>query len=695
MTTLGSRALVTVLTLVACAAPARGAGAQTVNYGVLQDIFGEPVTTSATGTPKLQSDVPVSMEIITADEIRRSGAGSIPDVLRQVTGLDVWTTTTLTSEVAVRGFNQYQSPRLLVLINGRQVYIDGYGVTLWNSLPVELAEIRQIEVVKGPNAALFGFNAVGGVVNIITFNPLYDDVNTATVRVGTQEHRQVSAVATVKPTGSVGVRLSAGGFGGREFDTPYAAPSIEARASDYRRDPYRRSFSADSLVQLADHIQLGLEATHTRMHGSTFAFSGEYGKSDAETSSAKSVLTAQTKFGLVEATAYRNWVDFGFITPDQNLVFGLDTARNTNVLTVLRVQDTLRPSADHTLRFAAEHRNTRFSGDMVSATIERTVTSGSVTWDWQLTDSLTLTNAVRLDWHSFERDGSEQSSWPQVPQPFTNADFEGGEVDVGFNSGVVYKIGDLDTLRLSVGRGLQLPSMLEAGAFLRGRWPNGPMLQLAGNPDLDSTVVTNYEIGWDRKIPALAAGLRSAVYYQTNEHLRYQRIVGVLPTTPPTYFQQFENVASSRAIGAELSLRGRVGERWRWGLGYAYEHIDDDILSGSTLSRGFPRPANATTPQHRVNGSIGYMDGRFEADLFANVTSSYKATYSVEDLNFATPLMLRTVPTQLTLSGRVAYNVTDAVTVAIEGQSVNLADHYESGASAVERRLFLSVTSRF
>ena len=60
----------------------------------------------------------------------------------------------------------------MVLINGRQVYMVDYGRIVWGNLPVQLNEIRQIEVIKGPNSALYGFNAVGGVINIITYDPL-------------------------------------------------------------------------------------------------------------------------------------------------------------------------------------------------------------------------------------------------------------------------------------------------------------------------------------------------------------------------------------------------------------------------------------------------------------------------------------------------------------------------------------------
>ena len=150
------------------------AQAQSMDYGALEQLFGEPVTTSATGSPQRASDVPANMEIITADDIRRSGADNIPDILQFVAGVDVRRYSFSDTEISVRGYNQQSSPRLLVLINGRQVYLDDYGRTAWQTLPVQIDEIRQIEVVKGPNSALFGFNAMGGVINIITFDPLAD-----------------------------------------------------------------------------------------------------------------------------------------------------------------------------------------------------------------------------------------------------------------------------------------------------------------------------------------------------------------------------------------------------------------------------------------------------------------------------------------------------------------------------------------
>ena len=203
----------------------RALQAQSLNYGAAQAIFGEPVTTSVTGSPQRASDVPADIEIVTADDIRRSGAYDIPGVLlRHLVGIDVLQWTNDYADVSVRGYNQAGSARLLVLVDGRQVYADYYGFTPWSTLPVELAAIRQIEVVKGPNSALFGFNAVGGVINIITVNPLYDDVNTASLGVGTQGLAQGSAVQTFKIGDRAGLRIELGGRSDNDFST--AAPEI-------------------------------------------------------------------------------------------------------------------------------------------------------------------------------------------------------------------------------------------------------------------------------------------------------------------------------------------------------------------------------------------------------------------------------------------------------------------------------------
>jgi len=186
------------------------ASAQGVDYTNLEQMFGEPITTSVTGKPQRASEVPGDLTIITQDEIRRSGATNIPDILQFVPGIDVRHYGLGQAEVSIRGYNSPLNPRLLVLVDGRQVYSDDYGRVAWNALPVQLLEIRQIEVIKGPNSALFGFNAASGVINIITFDPLLDKVEAATIQGGTRSFGEVSAVGTGHIGDTAGVRISAG-----------------------------------------------------------------------------------------------------------------------------------------------------------------------------------------------------------------------------------------------------------------------------------------------------------------------------------------------------------------------------------------------------------------------------------------------------------------------------------------------------
>ena len=124
--------------------------AQGLDYSQMEQLFGEPVTTSVTGKPQRVSDAAANVTIITADDIRRSGADNLPDILNFVAGLDVRRYGFAAADVAVRGYNEPSNPRLLVLLNGQQVYLDDLGRTQWYTIPVQLPEIRQIEVIKGP-----------------------------------------------------------------------------------------------------------------------------------------------------------------------------------------------------------------------------------------------------------------------------------------------------------------------------------------------------------------------------------------------------------------------------------------------------------------------------------------------------------------------------------------------------------------
>jgi len=124
--------------------------------------------TSVSKREEQESQVPAALYVISEEDIRRSGYTSIPDLLRMVPGLQVSQSGSQNWAVASRGFGGQFSNKLLVMIDGRTVYTPVFSGVFWDVQNLMLEDIKQIEVIRGPGATLWGANAVNGVINIIT-----------------------------------------------------------------------------------------------------------------------------------------------------------------------------------------------------------------------------------------------------------------------------------------------------------------------------------------------------------------------------------------------------------------------------------------------------------------------------------------------------------------------------------------------
>jgi len=152
-----------------------GAGAQTIqdlqqmSIDQLQNLD----VSSVTKTSQALSDAPASIYVITHDQIVRSGAASIPEILRLAPNLQVIRISASKYIITARGFSgntsdQNFANKLLVLIDGRSVYTPLFSGVYWDMQDVVPQDIDRIEVISGPGATLWGANAVNGVINIIT-----------------------------------------------------------------------------------------------------------------------------------------------------------------------------------------------------------------------------------------------------------------------------------------------------------------------------------------------------------------------------------------------------------------------------------------------------------------------------------------------------------------------------------------------
>ncbi len=648
---------------------AKSAAAQIMDYGALEATFGEPVTTSATGSPLRASDAPVDMIIVTADEIRRSGAQDIPGVLRHVAGIDISQWTNGVADVGVRGYNQPYSPRLLVLIDGRQVYADFYGFTPWSTLPVELSAIRQIEIVKGPSAALFGFNAVGGVINIVTNDPLDDDANTLTVAAGTQNTVQGSTVVTLHRDERWALRAMAGGQLDDEFSTQI--PPGETIVA--RRKNYRGEVGLNGTLRLSNGARITLEANHSVAAQNEFYPGYTLDNAVYLTNSVKAELSAYTQFGIVDFTAYNNWLTERITAP------AFPTGRVANQVGVVRLSDVFMLGTSNTVRLAGEYRHNEantvpFSG----GTVSYDVYSLSAMWAWTISPALSLTNAVRLDNLTLARRGPVPFGYP-----FANGDWNRGITEPAFNSGLVWKLDATDTLRLLAGRGTQLPSLVNLGAVLI----ETPPVSITGTPYAEPTAVNNYELSWTHSLMALDSMLQAAVFHQNTNGVLSN--VGATLFGPTGAWLAPDEIGNSQADGLELNLKGASESGWRWGMDYRFEQIDDKFVPAAQNGADLVDFAHST-PRHLINANLGWSGDHWEIDLFAR----YQSATTGVILTPASVAAQRSIPDYVSLDGRIAYEFADNVTLALSAQNFGAAQQQQTAGPDVERRVLLSVSTK-
>src|SRR5690242_6576652 len=155
------------------------------------------------------SQAPSNVYVITDEDIRQSGSPDLPTVLRRIPGLDVMQVTGATFNVSMRGDNQLISNKLLVMVDGRSIYVDVQGSVFWKAIPVTLPEIKRIEVQKGPASVLYGFNAFDGIINIITKSP--EEMKGATGQFGGGAYGTISSAAIYADSyNKLGFRVSYG-----------------------------------------------------------------------------------------------------------------------------------------------------------------------------------------------------------------------------------------------------------------------------------------------------------------------------------------------------------------------------------------------------------------------------------------------------------------------------------------------------
>lgn len=633
--------------------------AQAVDYGSLEQMFGEPITTSVTGSPERVSEAPAAMTIVSQDDIRHSGADNIPDVLQFVTGIEVRRSSFNQSDVAIRGYDQALYPRILVLVNGRQVYLDDYGYVDWNSIPVQLSEIRQIEVVKGPASALFGFNAAAGVINIITYDPLLDNVDTATARGGTQSYGQGEAVGTVHLGKTFGARISTGGFTANDFTKP-VGPDISS--------PRNGRVNVDLRWQVTPKIQLRANASLTSNRLTGYVSSGQFFPTQIRTNDLEVGGAAETAIGLIDLDAYRN---------ESSRLYG--TVGVINVVRVVKLTDLIKLGSSNSIRSGFEYRNNLGTGSAYAGTFSYDDYAATAMWMTNLSRKLTLINAGRIDYAVMHSDAQILPVGGLTQASFNNTTI----LAPSFNSGLVYAATGKDTIRLTAARGLEMPSLSNLAGQV-----DLPQILAVGNPSLRPTATWNLDLGYDRDLSRLLSHFTVDGFLQRNVELTPVLLQAPLIFTPRLATMS-ANIGSSNEAGIEVGIKGKSSNGLRWNASYRFETISQDITSA--VSAAETTSFSGSTPTSAIVLGAGYTTGPWEFDLNGRWQSQFR-DYQVTPAGTS---VAYEVGDYVTFIARIGYDLTKHITVAGVAQQFNLAQIHEGAGLPVDRRFIASVTVRY
>jgi iron complex outermembrane recepter protein len=157
----------------------------------LEELLNIRVTSAARKAQRAE-DVPAAVYVITQDDIRRSGLRTLPEIFRLVPGMQVAQINPNKWAVSIRGFNDLYANKVLVLVDGRSIYNRVFSGVLWNLQDLVLDDIERIEVIRGPGGAVWGANAMNGIINVITRSAAATKGTAVDLSVGTTERDRIA-----------------------------------------------------------------------------------------------------------------------------------------------------------------------------------------------------------------------------------------------------------------------------------------------------------------------------------------------------------------------------------------------------------------------------------------------------------------------------------------------------------------------
>ncbi len=678
----GLLVLLVILSLCAVAAAAQGPAEESAAGAEAGVEVKDVIVVTASRTEQPLHEVPAAITVLTADDLAKIPADDYGDFLRNVPGLNVSQMSARDIQITGRGATNSLATSELVLLDNRTLYLDFFGFVMWDFVPLDAKEIKQIEVVRGPGSAVWGANAMAGVINLITKRPREMQGTSLTVgggELGTLYGSVTHAAAREKsgfkfsasyyeqdpydrPTGIIPGTVGPGNPNG----TPY--PPFQNKGTEQPKLNFRYDY--DPAPDTTWSFAAGYAATDGIIHSGIGPF-------DIDTGSLMNFLKVDYSKRATRITFFVNALD--------------GSADN-----LLAVGPTGLP-----LNFDFESQTYNIDYSSTKIVGEKNIfTYGATARRNDFDLSIAPRGDTRDEYGIFVQDEiliGNKARW-LIGARWDDIDPIGSVVSP--RTSLLFSPNPNSTFRISFNRAFRAPSMINN--FLdvtiinasvlpplpQFGLPNPTLLifpvRAVGNPRVEEERLDAIEVGY---VGTFGRTTFTASVYrnETTDSVDfftasvYDSQIPVPGWPLPPIFLDFppfaglfplsfsyRNIGETTDQGVEISLQVRPSAEWSYFLNYSYQ--DEPEVKGVDrvrLPNGTVRDAVNTPPENRLNAGLAYDGGRFFVN--GNVNYAGEAFWTdVLDSRFWGPTEDYT---QVNVSAGVRFSG-DRVTLSVNAQNV-------------------------
>ena len=616
------------------ATPAWAAAPQDPTWLSLEELMAIEVS-SAAKRPQRLADASTAIYAIGRDEIRRSGATNLPDLLRTVPGVQVSRIDASRYAVSIRGFSNRYSGKLLVLQDGRSLYNPLFAGTYWEAQDVLLEDVERIEVIRGSGGTLWGANAVNGVINIITRHARETEGTYAEAKAGNLE----SGMAIRH-----GAKLGEDGYfrAYAKLDKHGAMDAPNGQSANDAWDQKRAGFRADMNLNAEDALTVQGDVYDGKADQSVLKLSEQTLTTSFEPDTAKLRGANVLLRWAHQTNAESNWQLQAYLDHSKSN----DTIMSQKIDTLdVEWQQRLKLTATQDLTWGLGVRRIEeslkggFTVDSSPQSNNNMLYSGFVQDEIQLKPDLTLTLGSKIE----------------------HNDNTGVEVQPSVR--MLWKATPTDSFWAAVSKAVQTPTVATTTVNANvgsEPGPYGPMvLNVRGNPNVQSETMLSREIGYRGQFGS-DVNLDATAFYNTYDNVVSREYgspqFGQYITIPIT----FANQIAAKTYGVELAGNWQVIPSWRLHGSYSWLKMAMKPTSGGSGIATFG--SAGSSPQNMVQiHSVHNFAHNIELDA---------TLYFIDKLTFRPDQSATPVPSSTQLDLRLGWHPVSNLEISLTGRNL-------------------------